>query len=86
VCPSVNSTRPERKFDCSAAYFRDVMMDLYLFCCVAMGLQISIPIVSNTTVELQWTDDTPGISSFKVRYGCHVVYSFGENMTGKFLP
>jgi len=47
-----------------------------------MGLQISSANESNTTVELQWTDDTPGITYYKVCYGCHVVYGFGENMAG----
>jgi len=47
-----------------------------------MDLQISRATASNTTIELQWTDDTPGINYFKVCYGYHVVYSFGENMVG----
>ena len=38
-----------------------------LFCCVAVGLNVSAASVSNTSIELQWSDDTPGVTNFKVR-------------------
>ena len=37
-----------------------------LLCCVAVGLNVSAASVSNTSIELQWSDDTPGVTNFKV--------------------
>ena len=37
-----------------------------LFCCVAVGLNVSAATVSNTSIGLQWSDDTPGFTNFQV--------------------
>ena len=39
---------------------------VYQLCCEGVGLKISTSRVTNTSIGLQWTDDTPGIIEFKV--------------------
>ena len=33
-----------------------------------MGLTVSAATTTNTSIELQWSDDTPGITNYKVCY------------------
>ena len=37
-----------------------------LLCCIGVGLDVSAFGVTNTSIGLQWSDDTPGITDFKV--------------------
>ena len=39
---------------------------VYLLYFVGVGLNVSAFSASNTTIGLQWSDDTPGITNFKV--------------------
>ena len=37
-----------------------------------MGLTVSAPTITNTTIKLQWSDDTLGVTNYKVCFITHV--------------
>ena len=44
---------------------------MYVFHYIGASLTVSAPTVTNTSVELQWSDDTPGVTNYKVCLSHH---------------